>query len=175
MDHNPHWIKVYVSTSPVGGSASPLHEAGLKPVGAWGSPPDSLIPMAASVEEFGMGLGPARATPLVDIHDRHDSLVLEADLPGVVEEDIVVELKQNVLKLMAKVRRPELEGARPLALESTVSVYERSFILSDEFDRDAISADYHAGVLTLTLPRNKRVASRRIAVNPRTKRTEGSQ
>ena len=65
----------------------------------------------AHAEDLSAGLGPARATPLVDIHDRSDALVLEADLPGVAEEEIVVELKQNVLKLVAKVRRPDWKRA----------------------------------------------------------------
>ena len=48
--------------------------------------------------------------------------------------------------------------------------YERSFILSDEFDREQIQAEYEHGVLRLTIPRTQRIVSRRIAVNARTKR-----
>ncbi len=172
MNRNSNWIKIYVSSSPLLGG--PMHPAdpSIRQQPAWGSLTDPLVSMPTSLEEFGTGLGPARIAPLVDIHDRQDALILEADLPGVQEEDIVVELKQNVLRLMAKVRRPEAEGARPLALETTVSVFERSFILSDEFDRESISAEYESGVLTLVLPKTKKAISRRIAVNPRQPRDD---
>lgn len=165
MERNPHWIKVYVSTVPVVGGSIGSHEASARQ--SFVLPEEAMLGFSPAAEGMNSGQGPSPSTPLVDIHDRHDALVLEADLPGVPEEEIVVELKQNVLKLIARVKRPDLEGARPLALESTASVYERSFILSDEFDRDAISAEFHAGVLTLTLPRNARMPSRRIAVNHR--------
>lgn len=170
MNSNPRWVRVMVAGHPEQPAAHQHavshHWPGLSEVPGAGAPP--------APEELGAGLGPSRATPLVDIHDRVDALILEADLPGVAEEDIVVELKQNVLKLVAKVRRPDLENARPLAMESTVSAYERSFILSDEFDSDLIQADFDQGVLRLTLPRSQRVVSRRIAVNNRPKRPGSS-
>jgi len=173
MTNHPRWIRVLVSGQP-GQNPQTQHPA------AQISPnihQQAQWPLVSEVhgqtahpEELGAGLGPSRATPLVDIHDRTDALILEADLPGVAEEDIVVELKQNVLRLTAKVRRPELENARPLALESTVGIYERSFILSDEFDSDLIQADFDQGVLRLTLPRSQRIVSRRIEINNRPKR-----
>lgn len=171
MERNSNWIKVYVSASPIFGSMPNVPEASVRQPAGWRTISDPLVSVPTSLEDFGMGLGPSRVAPLVDIHDRQDALILEADLPGVQEEDIVVELKQNVLRLTAKVRRPEAEGARPLALESTVATFERSFILSDEFDRDAISAEYEAGVLTLCLPKVRKAVSRRIAVNPRAPRS----
>jgi len=175
MSRNPNWIKVYVSTSPIFGGVPTLPETTSRQPSGWRTISDQLVSVPTSLEEYGVGLGPSRVAPLVDIHDRQDTLILEADLPGVLEEDIVVELKQNVLKLMAKVRRPEAEGARPLALESTVALFERSFILSDEFDRESISAEYEAGVLTISLPKIRKAASRRIAVNPRSPRNEPNE
>lgn len=167
MNSHPRWIRVLVAGNPEqqGLQAQPLPAN-------WPALPQVQAPTGgtSAPEELGAGLGPARATPLVDIHDTTNALILEADLPGVAEEDITVELKQNVLKLVAKVRRPDLENARPLAMESTVSAYERSFILSDEFDSDLIQADFDQGVLRLTLPRSQRIVSRRIAVNNRPKR-----
>jgi HSP20 family molecular chaperone IbpA len=172
MNRDSNWIKVYVSSSPLFGALGQPSGQPTKPHPGWNEMADPLVSIPTSLDEIGVGLGPARVAPLVDIHDRQDALFLEADLPGVLEEDIVVELKQNVLKLLAKVRRPEAEGARPLALESTVSVFERSFILSDEFDREGISAEYESGVLTLRLPKTKKAISRRIAINPRSARDE---
>ena len=51
-------------------------------------------------------------TPLIDIHEGPDGLILEADLPGVTEDNLNVHLEDNVLVLQAKVPSPFPEGAR---------------------------------------------------------------
>ena len=166
MNPNSRWIRVSVASMPPSASSFEGRNQGA---------PEQQFQSTTGPEELSAGLGPSRATPLVDIHDNNDALILEADLPGVAEEDIVVELKQNVLKLVAKVRRTDLDNARPLALESTVMAYERSFILSDEFDREQIQAEFEHGVLRLTIPRTQKIISRRIAVNALTKKPGGDE
>ncbi|CAN5687895.1 Hsp20/alpha crystallin family protein [soil metagenome] len=103
-------------------------------------------------------------TPLIDIHEGPDGLVLEADLPGVTEESVQIQLEDNVLSLQAQVAPPVPEGARPLHEEFRVATYQRSFILSDEVDRERISAELKNGVLRLTLPKAERARTRRIEV-----------
>jgi HSP20 family molecular chaperone IbpA len=111
-------------------------------------------------------LAEARAvfTPLIDIHEGPEGLVLEADLPGASEGDITIQLEDNVLSLHAKTPAPAPEGARPLYEEYQVSDYYRSFILSDEVDRSRITADLKNGVLRLSLPKAERAKTRRIEI-----------
>src|SRR5690242_15983687 len=59
-------------------------------------------------------------TPPIDIHEGPEGLVLEADLPGVSEDHLVIQLEDNVLSLYAKVSAPAPEGARPLYEEYRV-------------------------------------------------------
>lgn len=103
-------------------------------------------------------------TPPIDIHESAEGLVLEADLPGVTEENINIQLEDNVLTLNARARVAVPEGARLIHEEFRVGDFSRSFILSDEVDRDRISADLRNGVLRLTLPKTERGQARRIAV-----------
>lgn len=103
-------------------------------------------------------------TPLIDIHEGPEGLVLEADLPGVSEESVEIQLEDNVLSFQAQVNPPVPEGARPLHEEFRVATYHRSFILSDEVDRDRISAELKNGVLRLTLPKAERARTRRIEI-----------
>jgi HSP20 family molecular chaperone IbpA len=109
---------------------------------------------------------PARVyhTPLIDIHEGPEGLTLEADLPGVAEGGVTVQLEDNVLSLVARVNAPAPEGARPLHEEFRVADYFRSFILSDEVDRDRITAELHSGVLRLVLPKAERAKTRRIEI-----------
>src|SRR5947209_7122158 len=99
-------------------------------------------------------------TPLIDIHEGPDGLVLEADLPGAAEGDVDIQLEDNVLHLHARVAAPAPEGARPLYEEYRLGDFVRSFILSDEVDRGRIAAELKNGVLRLSLPKAERVKTR---------------
>ena len=103
-------------------------------------------------------------TPLIDIHEGPDGLILEADLPGATEGNLSIQLEDNVLVLHAKVPSPFPEGARLLHEEYRVGTFSRSFILSDEVDRARIAAELKNGVLRLTLPKAERAKTRRIEI-----------
>ena len=103
-------------------------------------------------------------TPLIDIYEGAEGLVLEADLPGVAEGQITIQLEENVLSLHARSSSVHPEGARVLHQEFRPGDFYRSFILSDEVDRARISAVLKNGVLKLTLPKAERAKTRRIEI-----------
>jgi HSP20 family protein len=103
-------------------------------------------------------------TPPIDIHEEPEGLTLEADLPGATEKNLFIQLEDNILSLHAKIESPAPEGARLLHEEYRVGDYYRSFILSDEVDRDRITAELKNGVLRLSLPKADRVRARRIEI-----------
>jgi HSP20 family protein len=103
-------------------------------------------------------------TPLIDIHEGPEGLVLEADLPGAVEQNLRIQLEDNILTLDAKVDSPAPAEARLLHEEYHLGDYQRSFILGDEVDRDRITAELTNGVLRLFLPRADRARTRRIEI-----------
>jgi HSP20 family molecular chaperone IbpA len=103
-------------------------------------------------------------TPLIDIHEGPEGLILEADLPGAVEQNLRIQLEDNVLTLQAKVESPAPAEARLLHEEYVLGDYQRSFILGDEVDRDRITAELTNGVLRLFLPKADRARTRRIEI-----------
>jgi HSP20 family protein len=103
-------------------------------------------------------------TPLIDIHEGPDGLILEADLPGATDDHVSIQLEDNVLSLHARVPSPAPGGARPLLEEYHVADFYRSFILSDEVDRSKITAELKNGVLRLMLPKAGRAQTRRIEI-----------
>jgi HSP20 family molecular chaperone IbpA len=107
---------------------------------------------------------PPAYTPLIDIHENAEGLTLEADLPGANPQNLSIELADNVLTLHARIESPAPEGARLLHEEYRVGDFYRSFILSDEVDRDKIKAELNQGVLRLTLPKAERTVVRRIEI-----------
>jgi HSP20 family protein len=101
--------------------------------------------------------------PRVNIHETADALVLTADVPGAVAEDITTDLKDNLLTFVARVGPVEAKW-KPLYEEYDVGHYMRSFKLGQQIDQSKISARLKDGVLTLTLPKAERHKPRRIAV-----------
>ena len=103
-------------------------------------------------------------TPPIDIHEEPEGLILEADIPGATEQGLQIQLEDNVLNLYARIEPPAPEGARLIHEEYRVGDYHRSFILSDEVDRERITAELKNGVLRLLLPKADRARTRRIEI-----------
>ena len=103
-------------------------------------------------------------TPPIDIYEEADGLILEADLPGAVEDSVAIHLEGSILTLRAEARRQLPEDAEPLFEEFPFARYQRTFILNDEIDRSRISAVLRNGVLRLTLPKAERAKARRIEI-----------
>lgn len=103
--------------------------------------------------------------PQVDILEVADGIVLYADLPGLAEDQLDVTVERNLLTIRGRVSEIVPEGYEPIHQEYGVGDYERAFTLSNEVDRDGISASLVNGVLRLHLPKTRETAPRRIVVS----------
>ncbi|MAG31579.1 MAG: heat-shock protein Hsp20 [Deltaproteobacteria bacterium] len=101
--------------------------------------------------------------PDVDILERVDAYVIHADLPGVNEDNVDVNLDKGVLTLDAHPAAGEPEG-RALHAEYLSGGYHRQFRISEDIDPTAVSARMKDGVLELLLPKSVERQPRRIAV-----------
>lgn len=107
---------------------------------------------------------PVVRTPPIDIFEEPDGLTLMADLPGVAEDSVAIELEENLLTLRARGSCALPEGAEPMLEEFPLGAFQRTFILSDEVDRTRISAELKSGVLRLLMPKAERARPRRIEI-----------
>lgn len=103
--------------------------------------------------------------PRVDIYETKDALFLIADMPGVDEKTVDVELEKNILTISGRVENGKVKDYRLVFSEYEVGDYERTFTLSDEIDRDKIKATVKQGVLRLELPKADKVKPKKIAIN----------
>jgi HSP20 family protein len=103
-------------------------------------------------------------SPLIDIHEQADGLILEADLPGASPETLSVQLEDNVLNLRASAQSAVPESCRMIHEEFHPGEFQRSFILGDDVDRDRVSAELKNGVLRLHLPKAERSQTRKIEI-----------
>lgn len=102
--------------------------------------------------------------PRVDIYETRDSIFLIADLPGIDEKTVDIELGKNILTIAGHVENGVGAGARVVYSEYEVGNYERVFTLSEEIDRNKIIATVKQGVLHLELPKAENVKPRKIAI-----------
>ena len=105
--------------------------------------------------------------PRADIYEAGDQIVLLADVPGVDEKSIDITLEKNVLTIKALVEPDEPANYTQTYREYQVGDYQRSFVLSDEIDRNGIDASVKDGVLRLVLPKAGPAKTQRIAVKNR--------
>jgi len=103
--------------------------------------------------------------PNVDILETADGLRLWADVPGVDESGIDVELVDDVLTIRGRVSAAEYESLQPAYTEYSVGNYEARFRLSHTIDGSRISAKLANGVLELSLPKVETAKPRRIQIN----------
>ncbi len=102
--------------------------------------------------------------PPTDVYETADALTVVLELPGVTRESVSIELKEDVLRVEAKIDFAKYEGLEPVYTEYNVGHYTRSFALSDAVDRERIGAQLADGVLTLSLPKVAEARPRRIAL-----------
>lgn len=94
--------------------------------------------------------------PLANILEYADRFQIQLAAPGLVKSDFKLSVDQNILKVEVDKAKPENE-AKKHKYEFAYNKFNRSFKISDDVNRDGISATYEAGILTITLP--KKVAA----------------
>jgi len=101
--------------------------------------------------------------PQVNIVETKDSLVLEAEMPGVSKEGLEVLLEGNELAIVGR-RQTGVPGAEPVYRESSPRDFRREFVLDPSIDTSKLSATIEQGMLTVTLPKTEKVKPRKIQV-----------
>ncbi|WP_061247352.1 Hsp20/alpha crystallin family protein [Leptospira noguchii] len=92
--------------------------------------------------------------PRVDIYSDEENIYLLADLPGVEEKDVQVQLEKDQLTVSGKTSNKDISGELRYS-EFRTGEYRRAFTLTESVEEDRISAVYKNGVLNLTLPKKK--------------------
>ncbi|MGN0741297.1 MAG: Hsp20/alpha crystallin family protein [Candidatus Fimadaptatus sp.] len=120
---------------------------------------------------FDMGSWFGSSAFRVDLKDKGESYELQAELPGVKQDDIDLSLKDDTLTISAEFKREENSDRHNyIYSERRTGKFVRSFDVSG-IDQQGIAADYSDGVLTVTLPKVKPQEpvdnSRKIAIGNR--------
>lgn len=104
------------------------------------------------------------ATPRVDIYERPEGVVLVADLPGVSEQTVDIELEGDLLTISARPAFEMPEGFEQTYGEFRASGFYRQFRIGERVDREKIQASVRHGVLRVELPKAEEAQPRKIQI-----------
>jgi HSP20 family protein len=101
-----------------------------------------------------------------DVKDTPDAFVFQADVPGLQEKDIEIQLHGNRLTIRGK-RESEKEqpGYTYYAYERSFGSFARSFTLPESADSGNCNAVLADGVLTVTVPKKAKEQPKTVAIN----------
>jgi HSP20 family protein len=117
-----------------------------------------------------------RWQPAMDLVEGDDHFLLKADLPGLGEDDVAIEIQDNTLTVSGE-RKAEHESRERgwYRVERSFGKFSRSLTLPEGVDADKVEASFDKGVLAVRIPKPEQRKPRRIAIgNGRPADVEGT-
>ena len=134
---------------------------GLKPHRHTSLLDDFFTPFTSVYNEVGNGLHPA-----VDIYEKDEKIIVEAEFPGIEKEKIKVDVKGRRLTLSGeRDREEETKEDGGYRRERRFGKYERTFKLPFEVTEEHIDASYTNGVLVLKIEKPEEQKPKQITIN----------
>jgi HSP20 family protein len=106
-----------------------------------------------------------RWAPPMDLVEADDHFVLKADLPGLGDDDVTIEVQDGTLTISGE-RKSEHETREKgwYRLERSFGRFSRSLTLPEGVDADRIDASFDKGVLEISIPKPEERKPRRIEI-----------
>ena len=100
------------------------------------------------------GVATTDLAPTMDVSETDKEIEITAELPGLEEKDVQVNVADNVLTIRGEKKAEKEEKDKNYHFsERSYGSFQRAFELPASVDRNKIAADFSKGVLTLTLPK----------------------
>jgi HSP20 family protein len=109
--------------------------------------------------------GPAGWVPPVDLHETASEYVLIAEVPGLRQEDLRIQLQDSRLTVAGMRNEPSHACEQYHRVERGHGSFSRTFQLPHPVAADRITADLQDGVLTVTCPKTVEPEPRRIEIS----------
>lgn len=107
-------------------------------------------------------------SPAIDIHETDTAIELTAELPGLSEDDVEIELKNGRLTLRGEKKITHDSTGDMRVNERSYGSFTRAMTLPDNVDPEKITAEFDKGVLHITMPKTEpQDPSRKIKVSSR--------
>jgi HSP20 family protein len=104
--------------------------------------------------------------PAVDIFETEHELVVKADLPDIDPKELDIRVENNILSIRGERKfEGKVSEDKYLRVERAYGSFSRSFSLANTVNSEAIKADYHNGVLSVTVPKREEAKPKQIKVH----------
>ena len=115
---------------------------------------------------FGQTDQARRWVPPMDLVEAEDHFVLKADLPGLAEGDVNIEVQDGTLTISGERKAEHEEREKGWhRIERSFGSFNRSLTLPDGVDADRIEASFGDGVLEVRIPKPEERKPRRISIS----------
>ncbi len=94
--------------------------------------------------------------PAVDVVDKGNTYQITAELPGLDEKNVEITIADDVLTIKGEKKEEKEERQKDYyRSERRFGAFQRSFELPVHVDQGKVEANFHKGVLTITLPKTE--------------------
>jgi HSP20 family protein len=116
--------------------------------------------------------------PQIDVVESENEIRVTAELPGLSEENVDIELRNEGLLLRGEKKqetKSEDKEGRPRTIERMYGMFERYIPLGSEIDENHVGAEFDKGILTITLPKQAEARSvKKIKIGNEGRLTQGN-
>lgn len=110
-------------------------------------------------------LGMTEWSPLVDITEDEKQYLIKAELPEVKKEDVKVTVQDGTLHISGEKRfEKEAKGKKYHRIERAYGSFDRIFVIPEGANAEAVKAEFHDGLLEVSLPKSDHPKSKTLEV-----------
>lgn len=104
-------------------------------------------------------------SPLIDIQESKDDIIVTADVPGITKDDINIEIHGEILTIKGEKKHEKEEKEKDfIRTERFYGNFSKSISLPCEIDAAKAEASYKDGVLKLSLPKKEEAKPKQIQI-----------
>ncbi len=103
--------------------------------------------------------------PSVDIYETEAELVLQAEVPGIDEKDIEINIEDNTLTIRGERKfEKETKEENYHRIERSYGSFFRSFTLPPYVETEKVEAEHENGILKVRMPKKSELKPRKIKI-----------
>lgn len=103
--------------------------------------------------------------PPVDIVEEPNEIIVKAQVPGIGQEDIDVEVENNLLTIRGEVKRTDEEKKQNFHRREIIEgSFYRQIQLPSEVEADKANARFENGILIVNIPKSRQTSRHKIKV-----------
>jgi HSP20 family protein len=105
-------------------------------------------------------------SPLVDMYDQKNEIVIKAEIPGVEKENVKISLSENTLTIKGEMKKEEeVKEEDYYYSERSYGSFARALRLPAKVKADKIKANFKEGILEIHLPKAEEAKPKEIKID----------